>query len=525
MAILLWYNAAMDGKIIDTFQQRRSLIRALDELAETRSEADLIFAAREIVHTYPADLVLEELLRRLDTPSGQVRGGLGHIAALLPAEETIPRLQSKMTGRGNTPQVRITAALLLERFLGVEIPAGAMGDLADSNEVALQSLREAVEMARRNRHVLLEYVTQLREADSTVAQMVMDLMERLPPAHRVDLLRLMAQDERVSVAREALSRLEALARSEADAAAVRALFTLQFVLSGVLAEQVEQALRRLRFRGIVYEPPPIAGWRALIGPADAAGSVTVWLLRMPENEGTDGRLYGFLLNRAAGILAMFGSEDLPRERLPSPQALGRLVSIELVHDQSMIMLEVPFAYGRWLLFEALRPYQEGRTEHWIPGEYQLYNDQFGQFPLPQIPDLLASYANGELPANDFAHKPRSPGRLASALFRHPVMAGWALPYSLLAQLLPANAEGQPIPDKSALLEGVLARLAEWPDRHLFLRSLREGLGLQAAWLHLAGDEQDAQRAVYLAATLEGMPVQQNPVVTHVIAASLRWDDE
>ncbi|MCB0071693.1 MAG: hypothetical protein KDE20_09560, partial [Caldilineaceae bacterium] len=159
----------MSDKIINTFQQRRQLTQAIEAMGDTRTEAELTAAARRIAHTYPADLVLSTLLKYLDTPKSQLRGGLGHLAALLPGDEATAALRSAVANRGNDPQIRITAALILERFLGQTLPGALISDLEDSNEVAFQSLREAVEEGRENRHILLEYVTQMRETEAGVA--------------------------------------------------------------------------------------------------------------------------------------------------------------------------------------------------------------------------------------------------------------------------------------------------------------------------------------------------------------------
>ncbi len=77
--------------------------------------------------------------------------------------------------------MRIAAALILERYLGETLPSALTNDLDNSNEVAFQSLREAVESGKTNRHILLEYVTQLRQTEPAVASMVMDMLQRIDP--------------------------------------------------------------------------------------------------------------------------------------------------------------------------------------------------------------------------------------------------------------------------------------------------------------------------------------------------------
>jgi hypothetical protein len=75
----------MTNKIINTFQQRRQLEQAVADLAQV---------VRAIAHAFPHELILPLLVKHLDTPNGQIRGGLGHLAALLPAEEVLSALRS-----------------------------------------------------------------------------------------------------------------------------------------------------------------------------------------------------------------------------------------------------------------------------------------------------------------------------------------------------------------------------------------------------------------------------------------------
>ena len=84
----------MSDKIINTFQQRRQLEQAFSDLATTTSDRELREAAKNIVHTFDAAQVLNALIKRLDSPSSQVRGGLGHIAGLLDPDEVLPALRN-----------------------------------------------------------------------------------------------------------------------------------------------------------------------------------------------------------------------------------------------------------------------------------------------------------------------------------------------------------------------------------------------------------------------------------------------
>ena len=141
----------------------------------------------------------------------------------------------------------------------------------------------------------------------------------------MELLRLIAQDSRPCVAKEALTLLENLTATEDSA--IRALHTLQFTLPVDVSTQIDRARRKLRFAGKRYTAPPMDLWRALLSPADVSGVQTVWLLQMPAAPAAPGVLLGFVLHPAQGILHFFGSETMDRTVLPAPQPLGRLVSV------------------------------------------------------------------------------------------------------------------------------------------------------------------------------------------------------
>ncbi len=228
-----------DEPIINTFQQRRALEQAIGALAETASEADLVEAVRALKFAYPTELLLPALLKRLDTPSSQLRGGLARLAALLPPEEAAPALRRYVGDRRNPPTARTTAAMILDRFLGDPAPPALTADLRESDDAAFQSLAEAVADARANPHVLLEYVTQMQPYGEEIALLVLHHLDRLDGDDRVALLRLMAQDARPIVARAALGRLDTLAAS-GNALAARALYTLQWATAPDIAALAER---------------------------------------------------------------------------------------------------------------------------------------------------------------------------------------------------------------------------------------------------------------------------------------------
>ena len=101
---------------------------AVAGLADLSSEAAMVQEVQKIARDHAPSMVLPAIRKHLNTDSSQMRGGLGRLAALLAGPETVAMLRKEAGRRDNPTQSRLTAAMILERFLEVEISAGLMGD-------------------------------------------------------------------------------------------------------------------------------------------------------------------------------------------------------------------------------------------------------------------------------------------------------------------------------------------------------------------------------------------------------------
>ena len=506
----------MADKIIHSFQQRRQLTQAVEAMAQTQNEAELMEVARELVRAHPVDLLAATVIKYLDTPNSQLRGGLGHIASLLPPEEIGPQLRAAAANRANTAQLRVTAALILERFLGETLSPAILNDLSQTNEVAFQSLREAVEESAYNRHVLWEYISQMHETNEQVALMVLDLAERLAPDDRVDFYRLLAQDEWVVVARAALSRLEHLAAENEGAR--QALYSLRFMLAPDEAEQVTRTMRKLQFTGQHYTPAVPEGWRALMSPTDVGGSYSIWFVKKPTLGRSDGTLLGLVVNHRLGVLQTFGSETLPDEQLPSVHPVGQLVTVRSDVGQSAVLLEVPFDVARWLLAQVHSAQWAAVPLRPLPGEYRLFGDRLWIFDVPEVaPELARYFAPDEstLPPLDELDK------AAEELLAHPALDGWSFNNRQLLQSLGAAGSSLAELPMAEVASIMLRELTQRTEYVQLLAALSLALRAQAVWLHIAGNVESAKRAHLLARTMAQLPPTQNPLLLRLLEAGLR----
>jgi hypothetical protein len=353
--------------------------------------------------------------------------------------------------------------------------------------------------------------------------MVMELLERLPPADRVEIYRLIALGERPGPARTALQRLERLATVDHTLAAVRALHSLQFTLPPEAAVQAERTLRKLAFAGARYTPPPATGWRALLSPVDVSGSYSLWLVKMPPAGESEGVLIGLVLNAIQGIVQAFASETMPSEQLPRPHAVGQLVSVRTDNGDTAVLLEAPWEFCRWRLLTVQAAHWQGAQNRPLPGEYQLVQDCIWEFAAPEPDPALAAYFQEDAAQtrSDLSVSLDELDDAAAELLAHPAMAGWLLHHRLFLQTFaPAgnSLANLPLDEVAAYL---LREMAQRPESAQLVASWAAGLRTQAAWLHIAGNLESARRAHLLARSLSTLPPAEHPFVVRLVASSLR----
>ena len=501
--------------VISSFQQRRQLETAIASFASTTSDRDLRQRAAELASAYPTAMLQAALVRNLGTSNSQLRGGLGYLAAQLPHDDAVNTLRQVVADRRRSAVERTTAALLMERFLEAPAPAALLADLAGDDAAPYQSLLEAVEEGRGNRYVLLEYVQQMQQHPAETAFMVMGLIDRLPPADRSELLRLIAQDERLPVARAALDRLSILAGEEPGA--LRALHTLQFALPPARAEQATRALRKLQFSGRRYLPPAADGWRALVAPPDAGGFLSVWFVRGASAAGDDGILLGFVISLFTGLVQFSGGEEMEASLLPPVHKAGEIFKMEMGRSALLTLQECTFDLGRWLLHTTLSVHWSREQAAPLPQEYFLYNDLLWEYAAPQLDAALASRWAEDAPAA----LPRADvlSEAAEFLVDHPVMRNWLRWSVALWESVEPSARQRHAPDM--LVRLVLRELADAPEKDDLLRAMATGLRGLSLWFASAGDLPHADAAQLYAQWFARLPVNENPLLELLLLRGLQ----
>jgi len=356
------------GKIITTLRQRRQIEQQIHHLMELKSENEIAVLIDTIVAQ--GSEVIPTILANLETTDPHFRGALGLVAAYLPREDVVTALQGAAQNESSSDQARLTAMMILERFLEEEVDAAALTHLNDPDQVAMQSLLEVTSESRRDRAILIEYVRGLQEQPAELTNLVLNALKQIPAIDQVELLRMLAQDERSQIRDQALAMLS----QNRTPASRRAVQTLLPTSPTELQPALNRALRKLTFAGVPDQPLPAPdpSWRALVSPIDGRGNQSIWFLQeYPNSEQC--RFLSVLISDQIGIQEAFGGDKTTGQHFPTQAPIGTLHAISLRASTFQLnLLEADFDYGRRLVLAGLQVSFE--KEQPLPIEYRLLND-------------------------------------------------------------------------------------------------------------------------------------------------------
>ncbi len=493
-----------DSKIITTLRQRRQIERAIQAFTEAESEEELIERAAEIARQ--GEVVLPVLLAYLGASDPQLRGGLAHIARLLPREKVVPALRAAARDRTRSDRERMTAMTILERYLDEELGPDLFEGLADPETLALESLQEVLAEVHEDPQVLIEYLSQLEEEPAETALIIVRAARRVDPADAIELLRMLSLDPRRRVAQQALRELGSLRLP----AAVTALRSLLPNLPATLKPLAERSLRKLQLSGVRAPTPDTSQWRALVSPLDSEGRQALWFLRSSSEE-TDHLFIGLLLNDQMGIQYALKGEDLPFPHLAADPAIGTVHVVRMPQlGTSALLLEASFDVGRAILLEAISQHLEKGQP--LPMPYRFYCVHLWAVPWapPEEPEA-------EAPPDDASWSLER----AAEMLRHPAFHAWGLQtpwvYDVAESLLQGSS-GWPADEEFATAaQGIAARAFEGQ----IPEELADRLRRMSRWLRLAGDAETARLALWTAAHLRDVSPASHPFLLRLAEAGLR----
>lgn len=519
------YDMCMTDSTNDTFQQRRALDLAFDALGKTENEAEVVQGAYAIADAFPAGLVTAALLKRLDTPNSQLRGGLARLASFLPEAEITAALQEYAGKQSNPPQGRVTAAMILERFLARQLRPGTLADLQGNEDAAVQSLHDAVYEGEEDVRVLVDYVTQMQAYPGTIAHQVMQHLDNMEPGLRVNLLMLIATDPRPQVARFALQRLEDLADrpdltwpqnapENAQRRAQRALHVLVPNLAKGDGAAAERVLRKAHFRGAGYQPPAEA-LRCFMGMPHYSTAYTLEFWRPKTNHAQPAQRLAVLLQSDAGFVAGdFGEEVIPGEYLRAGTGAIQRTGAD---GRNTWHVEIPARAGRWLLTRELQGIVDEETgsgsdnggPEGLPGFYRGALAWLWDAPRATPDAAWVALVEGERSKLDLP----AARKIALTLLDQPALAHWDLIDAVLSGPQRNMYRGKLREEVAPVF---FAQVAAPEVQAVLIGRMQAALRLVALWLHFAGQDALANDTADLAYNMGAWTPQENPLLRRML---------
>lgn len=457
-----------DSRILHSFGDRLAIDRAVKELAKARNAYRQDQLARELAAK--GEPVLKALLRNLEASDPALRGGLGHLAQHLDPDETISALRQAAMDESRSDAARLTAVMLLERYLGQEIDPAMAQRIPASYDVARESGEEAIAIAETEPMVLVEYAEQLLDEPPEIVHAVMQVIMDMKDPRRVRLLLAIAAYGDATVQQDAIKAIGSVRHP----LAIQALHSLWHLVNPDLQPLVRRQLQKLLLSGAKIEAAGTL--RALWSPINAQGHSFLWFIHNTPRE-NQGDLLVLILHDELGVVYASAYPDLYLEALPLPAPRGAKHNVRMIDSSHHVLLaEIDPTLGLHLLDEALQA-MTAADFPW-PGEIVVFGHWLwaGQ-PLPP-----ETFAWPNLPKA----APSMDETAARALLDHPAFAGWVWSLPDLATLLMGHKE-EALNKNGVVHQQITDILLDEKNRPLFSQRLMQ----QARWLTLIKDRKDA----------------------------------
>lgn len=455
------------------FGDRLAVDRALKDLAQAHNAYELDEKARKLAEQgMPA---LKALLRHLDTGDPALRGGLGHLARHLDAEMVIPALRRAAMDTSRSDAARLTAVMILERYLGQDIDPELAQRIPASYDVARESGEEAIAIAETDPLVLVEYAEQLLNEPPEIIRAVLQIVKDMEDPRRARLLLAVAAYGEPSLQKDILAALGAMRHP----LALQALYILRRLAAPELHPLAQRQIQKLRMAGV--PPLPAGQLRALWSPLNAQGHSILWVIHQsPQNEARVD-LLTLILHDQWGVVYAEAYPNLEAEELPRPAAMGTVHQVRMVDGHHQVLLaEIKPPLALSMLDQALE--HLAQTEAPWPGElvvfgHWLWNQETPSpqpVPWPRLPAAASELSQEE----------------SLALLDHPAFAGWVWVLPEFETLLAQHSQKE-ISKGGPIHQQVVQLLLEDPHRSQLSARLLQ----QARWFKLAGHSRNAARVL------------------------------
>lgn len=496
----------MSARVINTLRERLEVERQIDDLLGATSEEEYAARARQVAES--GAQVIPAVLHKLCEADPRQLNALGVVASLYPRrDEILNKLYETAADSKRPDRERVSAMLILERFLNESPDPYLLQTLEDPRAVAIESVRDLIQASTQDPSVLLEYTRVLSEQSIEAIEGVIDTLLEIGQEKALPALCLMAQvanDEMAATALHAIGRVR-------DPEAAQRLQGLLPLLPPDRRALGERSYRKLQLAGVPIDPLPAPdpAWRALVSPPDGSGTQVVWFLRDPDAEGRCPFVGVVLLED--GLAQAYGNHSVPAEALPERGRPGYLhrVPLQLFAQPGdgpeadaawCYVVEADLDYGRRLLWgRQARQLEEGRS---LPPAYRLLgqliwrydtrsmDEEEERLPTPVgVLDLLPQ--TGSLPY-------------------HPFFRGWYVRSERATALSQAMSSLIPSTDPEAV-HAWAARLAQESFDEAALEQLAARLRAMSRWLWQAEQVQLVELAMVAVDTVTRIPPSRHPL--------------
>lgn len=499
---------SVDKTVITALRERLDLNQQIDALLEIHSEKEFLTQARRVAES--GIQVIPVVLRNLQHADPRHLNALGVIASMYPLRgEILNKLYETAEDVERSDRERVSAMLILERFLDQVPDPYLLQTLENPHAVAIESIKDLIRASEQDPSVLLDYTRALSEQSTEAITGIISTLLDVGQERAVPVLCLMSQADDEATATEALNALGQVRHPKA----VRGLQALLPVLPRGRHSLGERSLRKLQFGGMPIDPLPAVdpAWRALVSPIDGQGNQLVWFLRDPDRDGKC-RFLGLALNDGTGFSQAYGNHNVPAQALPTRHSVGHvhLVPMQfasLPHKPShpetsfLHMLEADLDYGRRLVREAQSKHF-GQNQS-LPAAYRLLSPLIWQYDATSVD---ASRQQPPVPV-------QSPETLSNTarLPYHPFFRGWIIGGPRAAEQVDAVNSLTPLADHE-VVRAWASRLAGEYLNEATLQQVKARLRGMSEWLWRAKQLSLAELASVAAQTVDKIPPAQHPFV-------------
>jgi len=513
------------ANVITTLRDRWSLEQEIQAMLGLRSESEFSAQAQRLATS--GEQVIPVLLSQLDQADGRFVGVLGTVASLYPdRQEIINKLTQAAESRARPDRGRVSAILILERFLEQDVDPYLFDTLNDPSFMAVESIREMIREGEREPRAWIEYTRSLVEQPPEMVWDVMETLLEIGGERAVPALCLLAQEDAETVGEAALHTLGRLS----GPTAAQGLQSILPLLPPDRQALARRSLLKLQLKQVQVDErlDPHGCWRTLVGPPDGHGDQVVWFFHTPDEQGRT-RFLGLSVHELDGIRQAYGHHDvlsaMGPDAVPEPLPVGHVHRVLLPGSPDgasvgarLLMLETDFEYGRRLVRDAQeRSLAAGQS---LPIEYRLMGPWLWHY-RESATETRVEPAVFESIAAPSASLEASVGLLYHAAFRGWFADGeWLLrPAAVLLGRLPRARVSRL--GEVGLLPGELDGLTRTYFEPPMVERLQGRLRGMAEWLARADEGHTAALAWAAAQALSDVPPERHPFARAMVELGLQ----